>query len=64
VQCDTNVDQLRKSLKFANLVATLVRVHGPLLKAHLPAVRRVAERLESFMKKGVLQAVGKLEQAG
>ena len=64
VQADANVDEMRKSLKFANLVATLVRSHGPLLRPHLPSVRRVAERLDSFMRKSVLQAVTKLEQSG
>lgn len=64
VQCDANVDTMRKSLKFANLMSTLVRAHGPLLRPHLPSVRRIAERLETFMKKGVLQAVAKLEADG
>ena len=63
VQADANVDALRKSLKFANLVSTLVRFHGPLLRSHLPSVRRVAERLDTFMRKSILQALDKLEDA-
>ena len=62
VQCDANVDELKKSLKFSNLLNTLVRCHGgPALRAHLPSLRRVVERIDTFMKKGILQAVGKLE---
>ena len=62
VQCDANVDELKKSLKFSNLLNTLVRCHGgPALRAHLPSLRRVVERIDTFMKKGILQVVGKLE---
>lgn len=63
LQCDANVDALSKSLKFANLVSTLVRLHGAALRPHLPSVRRVAERLNTFMKKTILQALTKLEDA-
>lgn len=61
VQADAHVDALRKSLKFANLLNTLVRSHGPQLRPHLPAVRSVAGRLESFMKKTILAALAKLD---
>jgi hypothetical protein len=63
VQADANVDALRKSLKFSNVLSTLVRSYGPLLRPHLDAVRRVAERLETFMKRSILAAVAKLEAA-
>ena len=61
VQADANVDGLRKSLKFSSLLSTLLKTHGQQLRPHLPAVRRVAERLETFMRKSILAAVGKLE---
>ena len=64
LQSDANVDALRKSLKFSNFVATLVRLHGNAVRPHLEAVRRVAERLDTFMRKSVLQALQKLEAAG
>lgn len=60
VQADANVEALRKSLKFASLLNTLVRSHGPQLRPHVQEVRRIAERLESFMKKSILAAVAKL----
>ena len=60
VQADANVDGLRKSLKFSNLLNTLVRSYGSHLRPHIPAVRHVAERLETFMKKNILAAVAKL----
>jgi len=61
LQADAYVEALRKSLKFANLLNTLVRSHGAQLLAHIPAVRRVAERLDSFMKKTILAAIAKLD---
>ena len=60
---DANGDALRKSLKFSNLLNTLVRSYGPQLRPHLAAVRRVAERLETFMKRSILAAVTKLDEA-
>ena len=63
VQADANVDALRKSLKFSNLLNTLVRSHGPQLKPHLPEVRRVAERLDTFQKKTILAALVKLAES-
>lgn len=63
VQCDANVDALRKSLKFANLVSTIVRMHAAAVRPHLSSVRRVAERLDTFMRKSILQALQKLEDA-
>jgi hypothetical protein len=32
-----------------------------MLRPHLPAVRRVAERLDTFMRKSTLAAIAKLE---
>ena len=43
------------------MLNTLVRSHGPQLKPHLPEVRRVAERLDTFQKKTILAALVKLE---
>ena len=60
VQADANVDALRKSLKFSNFLSTLVRSYGPQLRPHLAAVSRIAERLDTFMKKAILVAIGKL----
>lgn len=62
VQADANADALRKSLKFASLLATLVKTHGAQLRPSLPSLRRVVERLDTFMRKSILAAVGKLEQ--
>lgn len=62
VQADANADALRKSLKFSSLLATLVKTHGAQLRPSLPSLRRVVERLETFMRKSILAAVGKLEQ--
>ena len=61
MQADANVDALRKSLKFSNLISTLVRQHGPTLLPHLVPLRRVAERLDTFMRKSILQALQRLE---
>ena len=63
VQADTNVDALCKSLKFSNLLSTLVKAHGALLRSHGALLRRVAERLETFQRKGILAAVAKLVEA-
>ena len=63
VQADANGDALCKSLKFSNLLNTLVRSHGVQLRPHLSAVRRVAERLQTFMKRSILAAVTKLAEA-
>ncbi len=62
-QADANADALGGSPKFASLLFTLVRSHGASLRAHLPAVRRAAERVEGFMRKTTLAALAKLEQA-
>jgi hypothetical protein len=61
MHADANVDALRKSLKFSSLVSTFVKTHGSMLRPHLPAVRRVAERLDTFMRKSTLAAIAKLE---
>lgn len=61
VQIDANVEALRKSLKFSNLLSTLVRSHGPQLRSHLASLRRIAERLETFQRKSILATVAKLE---
>ena len=62
VQADANADALRKSLKFSSLLSTLVKTHGAQLRPSLPSLRRVVERLETFMRKSILAAVAKLEQ--
>ena len=55
---------MRKSLKFASFLNTLVRSCGAQLRAagRLEAARRVAERLETFMRKGILAQIAR-EQA-
>lgn len=62
VQADANVEALRGSLKFSNMLNTLVRFHAPQLRPHVLALRRVAEKLETFMKRSILQAVSRCEQ--
>jgi hypothetical protein len=64
VQADANVDALFKSVKFSNLLNTLVRSHGAQLKPHVPAVRRIAERIGTFQQKPILAALTKLEADG
>ena len=61
MQADANADALRKSLKFSSLLSTLVKTHGPQMRPHLSALRRVVERLDTFMRKSILAAVDKLE---
>uniref|UniRef100_A0A7S0L5G1 Fanconi Anaemia group E protein C-terminal domain-containing protein n=1 Tax=Coccolithus braarudii TaxID=221442 RepID=A0A7S0L5G1_9EUKA len=59
-QADANVDTLRKSLKFSNLLFTLVRSYGDQLGPHVTLARAVAEQLETFMRKTTLSALARL----
>ena len=63
LQADANLDGLRASPKFANLVFTLVKSHGAALRPHLPAMRRLSERLVGLLRKTTLAALTKLEAA-
>ena len=60
-QADANVDWLRKSLKFANLLFTLLKGYAAEVSLHLLPARRVVEKLETFMKKNCLQIIDRLE---
>ena len=53
----------RTSLKLANVLFTLVRGFGAQLGApQLGAARRIAESLETVLKKPTLAAIGRLEK--
>ena len=57
---DANGHAGAKSLKFANLLNTVVRGYAQQLRPHVAILQRVADTLETFMKKGILAALGKL----
>ena len=61
-QADANAGALRRSLKFSNLVFTLVRVYGPQLTPHVGAARSLAAQLDTFMRKTALAAVNKITE--
>lgn len=61
-QCDAQVDVLRRSLKFSNMVFTLIRLyHAEILLPHLPLVRRTVEKLETFLRKSALTIIDDIE---
>ena len=63
LQVDANAGAQRTSLKLANVLFTLVRGFGAQLGApQLGAARRIAESLETVLKKPTLAAIGRLEK--
>ena len=64
-QADANVDALRASVKFGQLLLTLARGYGSQLDRHqLSLAKRVTEQLEkAFVKKPALAALAKQEAA-
>ena len=64
-QADANVDALRASVKFGQLLLTLARGYGGQLDRHqLSLAKRVTEQLEkAFVKKPALAALAKQEAA-
>lgn len=64
-QADANVDRLRASVKFGQLLLTVARSYGAQLDRHgLSLARRVTEQLEkAFVKKPALAALAKQEAA-
>ena len=64
-QADANVDALRASVKFGQLLLTLARGYGGQLDRHqLSLAKRVTEQLEKgFVKKPALAALAKQEAA-
>ena len=64
-QADANVDTLRASVKFGQLLLTVARSYsGQLDKHRLAVARRVTEQLEkAFVKKPALAALAKQEAA-
>jgi len=60
-QADANVDALKRSLKFSNLLFTLLRGYGGQLGPQLTVARAVVEQLETFMRKSALAAIARLE---
>lgn len=62
-QADANVDMLRKSLKFSNLMFTLVKSYGAELLPHLLLARRTIEKLDTFLKKSALSVLERLEKS-
>eukprot|EP00965_Chrysotila_dentata_P030440 1013131-Pleurochrysis_carterae.AAC.2 len=58
-QADANVDLLKKSLKFSNLIFTVIRSYAPQLGPCAELARAVTEQLQTFMKKTTLSAIDK-----
>lgn len=60
-QADAQVDVLRKSLKFGNLLFTFVRSYSAELLPHILSLRRTVEKLETFLRKSTLAAIERME---
>ena len=60
-QADANIDGMAKSLKFSNLLFTLVKSYSAELLPQLPLVRRTVEKLETFLRKSALAVIERLE---
>ena len=58
---DANIDAMKANLKFSTLVSNLARSYGSQLSAHLAPLRRLVEKLETFLRKSALAVIERLE---